>query len=76
MPAWLLRVVWKVRGKRRVRVHLVGRVESFDGVQIGRWGGAYYLIHASFLKSEDESITLDGVVELLEKRVDFVQVIS
>lgn len=76
MPAWLLRLVWRVRGKRRVRLHLVERVESFEGVQIGRWGGAYYLIHASLLKSEDESVSLDGVVEVLEARVDFAQVLS
>lgn len=76
MPAWLLRIVWRVRGKRRVRLHLVGKVESFEGVQVGRWGGAYYLLHASLLKSETESVLLDGMIEVLEDRVDFAQVLS
>lgn len=76
MPAWVLRIVWRVRGKRRVRLHLVDRVESFEGVQIGKWGGCFLLVGAVMLKSESESVTLDGVVEIATSRVLFAQVLS
>lgn len=76
MPAWLLRLVWRVRGKRRVRLHLIDRVESFEGVQIGKWGGCYMLIGASMLLSETETVSVEGVLEIATARVLWAQVLS
>lgn len=76
MPAWLLRLVWRVRGKRRVRLHLVDRVESFEGVQIGKWGGCFLLASASMLMNETDTVSLDGIIEIATSRVLFAQVLS
>lgn len=74
MPAWLLRLVWKVRGKRRVILQMVGGLPSIEGVQIGKWGGCFVLANATLLKSETETQTLDGITEVSFDRVFFVQV--
>lgn len=76
MPAWLLRLVWRVRGKRRVRLQMVGDLPSIEGVQIGKWGGCHVLANATLLRSESETVTLDGITEVAFARVFFAQVLT
>jgi hypothetical protein len=74
MPRWLLRLLWAVRGKRRVRLHLLGDAPSPEGILAGRWGGHYVLLTASLHVGESETYALDGHLEVPSERVLFVQV--
>jgi len=65
-----------MRGKRRVRLHLVDHDASIDGVLLGRWAGHYVLILPRLVEAEDRSIALDGSVEVPAERVVFVQVLA
>lgn len=77
MPVWLLRLVWTVRGKRRVRLHPVDDGKpTIEGIRIGKWKGAHHLVGAQLLLSTDASVSLEGVVEVMDDRVLFVQVLS
>lgn len=77
MPAWLLRLVWKVRGKRRVRLHPIEEGKpTIEGVRIGHWKGTHVLIGARLLLSTEMTVPLEGVVEVMDDRVLFVQVLS
>lgn len=75
MPAWLMRLVWKVRGKRLARLHLVGDT-TVEGILVGRWSGHYVLLRPSLYESADRSHSLTGHLEVAAERVIFVQVLS
>ena len=75
MPAWLMRLAWKARGKRRVRLHLRGDDPSVEGILLGRYAGHYVLLTATMLEDEDTSVPLDGTVEVPAGNVVFVQVL-
>lgn len=74
MPRWVARVVWAMRGKRRVRLHLEER--SIDGVLLGCWSGHYVLQLPRLVEAEERSVALDGMVEVPRERVVFVQVLA
>lgn len=77
MPVWLLRLVWTVRGKRRVRLHPVDENKpSIEGIRIGKWKGAHHLVGAQLLLAPETTVSLEGVVEVMDDRVLFVQVLS
>lgn len=80
MPSWLMRLVWKVRGKRMVRVHCEDRpgtpVSTFEGILVGRWGGHYVLLSSKIVNGEADPVQLAGTVEIPAERVVFVQVIG
>jgi hypothetical protein len=76
MPAWLMRLVWKVRGKRLVRLHLDNDQPSVEGILAGRWSGHYVLLAASVYEGSDRSVSLTGHLEVPAERVLFVQVMS
>lgn len=76
VPVWLLRLLWRVRGKRWVRLHLVGHESSFEGLLAGRWDGHYVLMAACLLESSDRTVRLDGHVEVPAERVLFCQVLG
>ena len=80
MPSWLLRLVWKVRGKRMVRLHLIdppdGQLPSVEGILVGRWSGHYVLLAPRLLETSEESASLDGHLEVPSERVAFVQVLA
>ena len=76
MPRWVARIVWAMRGKRRVRLHLDGTDASIDGVLLGCWGGHYVLTLPRVVEAEDRSVPLEGMVEVPRERVLFVQVIA
>ena len=76
MPRFLARIVYALRGKRRVRLHLVDDGPTLDGVLVGRWSGHYVLLLPRLVKGPEESVELDGLVEVPAERVVFVQVVS
>lgn len=78
MPRWVARVVWAMRGKRRVRLHFLPDVaeQSIDGVLLGCWGGHYVLQLPRLVEAEDRSVPLEGMVEVARERVLFVQVLA
>lgn len=76
MPAWLLRLVWRVRGKRFVRLHLVDQEASIEGIMVGRWSGHYVLLTSSLLEAKGRTIKIDGHAEIPAERVLFVQVLA
>lgn len=55
-------------------LQMVDGLPSISGVQIGKWSGCHYLVNAVMLKSETETVTLDGITEVAFGRVFFVQV--
>lgn len=79
MPWWWSKLAWRMRRKRMVRVHLEvphGAPETIQGVRLGQWGGAVVLMLPKVLEEEGRTISLDGVLEIPNSRVLFVQVLS
>ncbi len=77
MPAWILRLVWLLRGKRLVRLHLLGdTVPSLEGILAGRWGGHYVLLVPYLIEAENQTVKLEGHVEIPAERVLFCQVLG
>lgn len=79
MPRWIGRLIYAMRGKRRVRLHLEVKpdtpVETIEGVLVGRWSGHYVLLLPRVVRGEDTSTSLEGEVEVPAERVVFVQVL-
>lgn len=76
----LARVIYRIRGKRLVRLHLEDKpginTPSIEGIMVGRWCGHYILIRARLITGTDTELALDGeTVEVPEGRVVFVQVL-
>jgi hypothetical protein len=76
VPVFLCKLIWRLRGKRLVRLHLIGQDGSLEGILLGRFGAHYVLITASYLEDKDRTFTLDGHVEVPAERVLFVQVLA
>ena len=79
MPRWLGRLIWSMRGKRRVRIHLEVKdytpVSTIEGILVGRWGGHYVLEVAKIVRAGDETVSMDArYVEIPSERVVFVEV--
>ncbi len=77
MPSWFMRVAWKCRGKRRVRLQMLdGGKHTVEGIRLGRWSGSYILMQAVMLVEEGRTVSLDGVIEVPVGNVYLVQVLS
>jgi hypothetical protein len=79
MPRWIGRLLWSLRGKRRVRLHLVKPgtpIETIEGVLMGRWSGHYVLLLPQVLVQDGTSHPLDGTIEVPAENVLFVQVLT
>jgi hypothetical protein len=76
MPRWISRIVWGLRGRRLVRLHLTGTDPTIEGILVGRWGGHYVLLKPKVMQEKDRTYTLEGYVEVPADRVVFVQVIG
>lgn len=74
MPVWMMRLLWKVRGKRKVRLHLNDNEPSVEGILAGRWAGHYVVLAASLLA--DGELPVSGHVEVPAERVLLVQVLD
>jgi len=73
LPVWMMRLVWKVRGKRLVRLHLVDNLPSVEGILAGCWGGHYVVLTPNVLSDGDNK--LSGHAEVPSERVVLVQVL-
>lgn len=76
----LARILYAMRGKRRVRLHLEDKpsvtMPSIEGVMVGRWCGHYVLLQARLITDTDTELMLEGqTTEVPEGRVVFVQVL-
>lgn len=80
MPRWIGRLIWSMRGKRRVRLHLEVAdniaVSTVEGVLMGRWSGHYVLLLPKAMIGEEATQSLDGTLEVPAERVIFVQVLA
>ena len=79
MPRWIARVVWAMRGKRRVRLHIERRDGSdftMEGILIGRWSGQHILLMPKIIESPESTVTLEGSVEVPSDHVLFSQILS
>lgn len=84
MPRWIGRLLWSLRGKRRVTIHLDRAIDnggsmSLDGIMIGRWSGHYVLEMGKLLQPDGaggaSSLSLDArYVEIPAERVLFCEV--
>jgi hypothetical protein len=74
MPAWLMRLVWRVKGKRRARLHLIDNQPSVEGILAGRWGGHYVVLTPTLLA--DGEMPVSGHVEVPAEKVLLVQVLD
>jgi hypothetical protein len=59
--------------KRRVRVHLKDNAPSIEGVLVANVDGHYLLKVPKVLNGTDETISLNGEVEIPRKNVLFIQ---
>jgi hypothetical protein len=79
VPRFLARLIYAIRGKRRVRLHIEDKpgvqMPSIEGVMLGRWSGHYILLVPKLIHGADQSIALEGMVEVPAERVVFVQVL-
>lgn len=80
MPRWIARILYGIRGKRKVRLQLEDKpglaMPAIEGIMLGRWGGHYILIVPKLIHGPEKSIALDGMVEVPAERVVFVQVMT
>ena len=80
MPRWIARLLYAVRGKRRVRLHIEDKpgapMPSIDGILLGRWSGHYILLLPKLVQSEERSVALEGMLEVPAERVVFVQILG
>jgi hypothetical protein len=80
MPRLLARLLYAIRGKRRVRYHLFdgngGEGISLEGVELGCWAGHYVAILPRHLQAQDRAVALDGTIEIARERVIFRQVLA
>lgn len=76
MPRWIARLIWRMRGPRRVMVHIEGMDSSIEGILFGRWGGHYVLQRAALVEETDRKMSLSGAVEIPAERVLFLQVLG
>ena len=65
----------RLRGKRLVRLHIVGDGPSVEGILLGRSSGHYILLSPKLLETPDRSHLLDGHIAVPVERVLFVQVL-
>lgn len=79
MPIFLARLIYSVRGKRRVRLHIEDKpgvqMPSMEGILLGRWSGHYVLMVPKLIHGTDQSLALEGMVEVPAERVIFVQIL-
>jgi hypothetical protein len=68
-----LRFLWWLRGSRLVRLHLEGDTPSFEGILVGRYGGHYVLRDSKMLQAVDQTVALEGRIDVPCERVVFVQ---
>lgn len=59
--------------RRRVRLHLKDGAPSLDGLLVGSVDGHYLLKVARLVRAADETISLDGEVEVPRRNVLFIQ---
>ena len=59
--------------RRRVRLHLKDGAPSLDGLLTGSVDGHYLLKVARLVRAADETISLDGEIEVPRRNVLFIQ---
>ena len=69
-----MRLVWRVKGKRRARLHLTDNQASIEGILAGCWGGHYVVLAPTILADGETSVS--GHVEVPADRVLLVQVLD
>lgn len=69
-------MLWSLRGKRRVRLHLQANDPSVEGILQGRWGGHYVLLAPKLLEAPGRTLSMEGHLEVPASRVVFVQVLG
>ena len=79
MPRWVARVVWAMRGKRRVWLHIErrdGTDFTLEGILVGRWGGQHVMLMPKIIEATDSTVSLDGYVEVPSEHVLYCQVLG
>ena len=74
MPVWCLKLAWRVRGRRLVRIHQVGGMPTIEGILVGVAAKRYVVLSASVLDS-GVATEIAGHVEVPRENVMFVQVL-
>ena len=81
MPVWVMRLLWKVRGKRIVRLLPIDGDPTWEGILAGCYGGrdGHYVLLAAKMMIETttdvDQHALGGVIEVPRERVRAVQVL-
>ena len=86
MPIWVCKLIWRMRGKRRVAIHLERKVEGVDsmtiqGILIFKAAGHYVLELGKLLEPNADgsarTIPLDArYIEIPADRVLFLEVFA
>jgi hypothetical protein len=64
--------LWRLRGRRRARLHLSGDRPSVEGLLAGCHGGQYVVLHPKLLTPEGTKL-VEGLLEVPRERVLFIQ---
>jgi hypothetical protein len=62
------------RRKRKLRLHLVDRRESIEGIFLGYEAGHYRIVNANYLRESDQTLELEGEAWVPRERVLWAQV--
>jgi hypothetical protein len=77
VPAWLARLVWRCRGKRRVKLHLEGGHPTVEGILLGRISGHYVVLMPILHHTPDaQPAHMSNTFEVPKERVVFVEVVA
>jgi hypothetical protein len=81
VPRWLARLFYAVRGKRRVRYYLFDgkggtNGPTLEGIEFGCWAGHYVIGMPQHIRAEEQSLPLQGMVEIARERVIYRQVLT
>jgi len=74
VPVWVLKIAWKIRGRKLVRIHQKDGLPSIEGVLVGVAAKRYILLSASIL-GDGGATELAGHVEIPRENVMLVQVL-
>lgn len=74
MPVWCLKIAWRIRGRRLVRIHQKDGLPSIEGVLVGVAAKRYVVLSAVML-GDGGATELAGHVEVPKENVMLVQVL-
>lgn len=71
-----LRALWRLRGPRKVLLHLDRGRPSIEGILLGCWSAHYVLLAGGVWEARDRMTEVTGELQVPAANVVFVQVLE